>query len=84
VICYTTYVHMEVMPVEEERLLTVAEIADRLQVDEQTVRRWIRQGRLAAHNFGGKAGYRIQPSALAKFLEATLEGGPEGKSLAAA
>lgn len=69
---------------QDERLLTVAEIAERLQVDEQTVRRWIRQGRLAAHNFGGKAGYRIQPSALAAFLESTREGASEGKSLAAA
>ncbi len=53
----------------EERLLTVAEIADLLQVDEQTVRRWIRQGRLPAHNFGGKAGYRIQRKDLQAFLD---------------
>lgn len=71
----------------EERLLTVAEVADQLQVDEQTVRRWIRQGRLEAHNFGGKAGYRIQRSDLQKFLAQTKERQPqrelpEGKAAA--
>lgn len=59
---------------DEERLLTVAEVAEVLRVDEQTVRRWIRQGRLAAHSLGGKAGYRIQRRDLHRFLDTTREG----------
>ncbi len=55
----------------DERLLTVADVADLLQVDEQTVRRWIRAGRLVAHNFGGKAGYRIRRADLEAFLATT-------------
>ncbi len=71
------------MLVDSERLLTVAEVAHQLQVDEQTVRRWIRQGRLVAHNLGGKAGYRIQRSALLDFLEKTkAPEAPEGKAAA--
>ncbi len=68
----------------EERLLTVTEVADFLQVDEQTVRRWIRDGRLAAHRFGGKAGYRIERADLQAFLAKTREGGEatEGKAAA--
>ncbi len=67
----------------EERMLTVAEVAELLQVDEQTVRRWIRQGRLAAHSFGGKAGYRIQRGDLQDFLNKTREGGESGSKRAA-
>lgn len=67
----------------EERLLTVAEIADSLQVDEQTVRRWIRQGRLVAHNLGGKAGYRIRRSDLQAFLDKTREGSEQASKSAA-
>lgn len=59
----------------EERLMTVVEVAELLQVDEQTIRRWIRQGRLAAHNLGGKAGYRIQRRDLQTFLEQTRGSG---------
>jgi excisionase family DNA binding protein len=67
----------------EERLLTVAEVAALLQVDEQTVRRWIRDRKLAAHRIGGKAGYRIQRADLQAFLAATREpSGSEGKAAA--
>jgi excisionase family DNA binding protein len=70
--------------VAEERLLTVAEVAEQFQVDEQTVRRWIRQGRLVAHNLGGKAGYRIQRRDLQDFLDSMRESAVEGKTGAAA
>jgi len=66
--------------VAEGRFLTVADVAELLQVDEQTVRRWIRERKLAAHRFGGKAGYRIQRKDLEAFLATTREGDPtEGK-----
>src|SRR4051794_35986614 len=58
----------------EVRLLTVAEVADLFQVEAQTVRRWIRQGRLAAHCLGGNAGYRIQRPDVQALLAATKGG----------
>ncbi len=46
----------------------VRDVANILKVNEETVRRWIRRGELEAQNFGGKAGYRIKPESLEKFL----------------
>lgn len=63
----------------EERLLTVAEICQRLQVHEETVRRWLRDGRLKGINLGGRSGYRIREADLAAFLEQAEE---EGKAAA--
>ena len=63
----------------EERWLTVAEIAERLRVHENTVRRWLRSGDLPGRGFGGRTGYRVRESDLEKFLAET----PEGKAKAA-
>jgi excisionase family DNA binding protein len=52
-----------------ERWLTVQQVCDQLQVSDQTVRRWIKAGSLAATNLGGKAGYRIREADLNAFLE---------------
>jgi excisionase family DNA binding protein len=52
-----------------ERWLTVEDVASRLQVSQETVRRWIRAGRLPVLELGGsKAGYRIREDALAAFI----------------
>jgi excisionase family DNA binding protein len=70
----------------DERWLTVANVAGQLQVDEQTVRRWIRAGKLIARNLGGKAGYRIRPSDLAAYMNAlpvAESEGPEDVKIAA-
>lgn len=49
--------------------LTVTEVADLLQVTEETIRRWIRRTELPALNLGGpRAGYRIYPSDLERFI----------------
>jgi excisionase family DNA binding protein len=53
----------------DERWLTVAQIAEQLQVHEETVRRWLRDGRLRGRNFGGKSGYRVRESELIAFLD---------------
>lgn len=53
----------------DDKWLTVAQVAERLQVHEETVRRWLRQGRLEGHNFSGRTGYRIRASALERFIE---------------
>lgn len=65
-----------------ERWLTVADIAGQLQVDEQTVRRWIREGRLAARKMGGQAGHRIRARDLDAFMESLEQAGPAGKAAA--
>ena len=48
------------MPTE---MLTVEEAAQRLKMNPQTVRRWIRNGLLSAHKIGGKE-YRINAADL--------------------
>ncbi|HEV2109066.1 MAG TPA: helix-turn-helix domain-containing protein [Thermomicrobiales bacterium] len=64
---------------ERKQWLTVAQIAERLQVHPETVRRWLRDGQLAGRNFGGKSGYRVRESDLEAFLS---EDPAEGKAVA--
>jgi excisionase family DNA binding protein len=51
-----------------ERFNSVEDVAEQLQVDKQTVRRWIKEGRLAAVKPGLE--WRIRQSDLDEFLEA--------------
>jgi excisionase family DNA binding protein len=54
----------------EERLLTVREVADRLRASPETVRRWLRHGKLRGFRPGGtKLGYRVTESELQRFLQ---------------
>ncbi len=63
---------------EGERLLSVGDVADRLKVTEDTVRRWLREGRLQAYRLGGgRSGWRISEADLRRFLESTRR--PEGQ-----
>ena len=56
---------------QEVRWVTVAQVAERFQVSQETVRRWIRSGQLPVLELGGvKAGYRIREDDLATFIEA--------------
>jgi excisionase family DNA binding protein len=57
----------------DDRWLTVAEIVERLRVHEETVRRWLREGRLPGRAFGGRTGYRVRESDLEAFLNGELE-----------
>ncbi len=52
-----------------DRLLTVDQVAERLQVNEQTIRRWLREGELTGVPFGGRTGWRIGEEDLQAFLE---------------
>ena len=52
----------------DNTLLTVDDVAKRLGVHPDTVRKWIRSGELEAIVLGGPAGYRIPQDALDKFL----------------
>ena len=60
---------------EEERLLTVREVADRLRSSPETVRRWLRGGKLRGFRLGGtKLGYRIPEQELERLLHFTDQG----------
>jgi excisionase family DNA binding protein len=52
----------------DDQIYTVEEVASRLTVHPETVRKWIKNGELRATNLGGRAGYRISRSALEQFL----------------
>jgi excisionase family DNA binding protein len=54
---------------DEEKLLSVQDVVDRLGVHEQTVRRWIKSGELVAYALGDRAGYRVSPIDLQAFLD---------------
>jgi excisionase family DNA binding protein len=53
-----------------EEFLTVADIASRLKVNQQTVRNWIDRGQLAAVRVGSRR-VRVRESDLADFLDAS-------------
>lgn len=61
-------------------LLTVDEVADQLRVHPETVRRWLREGRLSGYRISRRGGWRVRPDSVARLLE---EGPLEGKTLAA-
>jgi excisionase family DNA binding protein len=64
---------------DEDRLLTVSEVAERLRVYPETVRRWLRSGRLNGIRLGGtKLGYRIPESEVRRLLST----GEQGKAAA--
>lgn len=52
-----------------EQLLTVHEVATRLKITPETVRRWLRTGKLRGARPGGdKMGYRINEGELTRLL----------------
>jgi excisionase family DNA binding protein len=54
---------------DEDRWLTVAEIAARLRMHPETIRDWLRSGKLKGRGFGGRAGWRVRESDLRAFLD---------------
>lgn len=53
----------------DDPLLKVTEVAERLRVNPETVRRWLRQGKLRGVLMGGdRGGYRIPESEVRRFL----------------
>ena len=49
--------------------LSVKDVSDRLDVHEQTVRRWLKSGQLKGIPFGGRKGWMIEERDLIDFLE---------------
>ena len=65
---------------DDEQMLTVAEAAARLRINPETVRVWLRSGKLKGHMPGGdKIGYRIPESEVRRVMY-----GNPGKARAAA
>lgn len=61
-----------------ETMLTVADVAAQLKVPEQAVRRWLREGRLGGMRLGGtKAGWRIAPSDVERFVQESRQQSPK-------
>ncbi len=61
----------------EQRLLTVREVAERIRSSPETVRRWLRQGKLRGIRPGGtKLGYRVPESELQRFLASLSDDQP--------
>jgi len=56
------------MSVTLERYHTVEEVCERLQISDQTFRRWIKTGKRTAYKLGKE--YRISPGDLDEFLKA--------------
>lgn len=52
----------------ETEFLNVEEIAARLRVDQETVRRWLRQGKMNGVSLG-RAGWRITRAEVERFLK---------------
>jgi excisionase family DNA binding protein len=56
------------MPEQEDKMLTVPEVAKALRVTELTVRRWLWSGRLKARQASKRGVWRIAQSDLDTFL----------------
>jgi len=49
--------------------VTIKDAAKKMNVSEETVRRWIRDGKLVAEDMGGRLGYRILQEELERFFQ---------------
>lgn len=57
------------MSQSREKMLTVKQVAERMSVDEKTVRNWIQRGELRAINIGRiRPEYRIHPDDFEEFI----------------
>jgi excisionase family DNA binding protein len=58
-----------------EKYLTTRQVAEHLQITEQTVRAWLRTGRLAGNRLGStKVGWRIRASEIERFINESPAG----------
>jgi len=68
-------VHAEEDQVQGREMLTVLQVAAYLQVHQESVRRWLREGQLRGINLGGRGGWRIRRDELERFIEELEQGG---------
>lgn len=64
----------------EDRLLSVADVARLLSVTEPTVREWIKEGKLRAHRAGARL-WRIRSSEVDRMLAEQASNRPKGPDL---
>ncbi len=61
---------------QDGMLLTVPQVAERLQVSEWTVRDWLRKGQLRGVRLGGtRIGWRVSEADLRRFIDSRASGG---------
>ena len=65
----------------DETFLTVADIADQLRLNQQTVRNWIDRGELAAIRVGPRR-VRVRASELERFISASSSAGLPDEAMA--
>jgi excisionase family DNA binding protein len=53
----------------QEQMLEVKQIAERLQVHPETVRKWLRTGQMEGVFLGRRGGYRVTEGKLSEFLD---------------
>jgi excisionase family DNA binding protein len=59
----------------ERRLYTVKEVADQLRVHEETIRRWLRDGKITGIRMGGsRSGYRISEDEVERVRRQGVDG----------
>ncbi len=64
------------MVMTEERLLTVEQVAERLQIHPETVRGWLRKKKLRGMRMSDRMGWRIPESEVQRLVaEALAQGG---------
>lgn len=56
------------MEAREDRLLTVAEVAEYFRVEPESVRRWLREGKMLGINLGRGPGWRVRLGDLEAFV----------------
>lgn len=64
---------------EEDRLLSVADVARLLSITEPTIREWIKDGKLQAHRAGGRF-WRIRQSEVDRMLSEQASNRPPAPS----
>ncbi len=55
------------------KLLTVEEVATQLKVHPESVRRWLREGRLDGYRISRRGGWRIRPESVQTMLVTGIE-----------
>ena len=56
------------IPIDHDRILTLAEAADLLHIHVNTLRRWSDQGKIVAYRFNSRGDRRYRQSDIDKFL----------------
>lgn len=67
--------------IKTDRLLTVPEVADRLRLSTETIRRMLRDGRLTGFRIGAdNAGWRVSEADLMAFIRERRQGSKEDRN----